>query len=91
MGDSSLLGIEQPLQSQHLENHWLENLWDKSAPDSCADWLRRTGDSNVSDAADYKATPVFWSLEPVWDVDKNGGRYRIRTYDFHRVKMALYR
>jgi hypothetical protein len=20
-----------------------------------------------------------------------GGRYRIRTYDFHRVKMALYR
>ena len=23
--------------------------------------------------------------------DKNGGRYRIRTYDFHRVKMALYR
>ena len=23
--------------------------------------------------------------------DVNGGRYRIRTYDFHRVKMALYR
>jgi hypothetical protein len=23
--------------------------------------------------------------------DWNGGRYRIRTYDFHRVKMALYR
>jgi hypothetical protein len=22
---------------------------------------------------------------------KHGGRYRIRTYDFHRVKMALYR
>jgi hypothetical protein len=22
---------------------------------------------------------------------ENGGRYRIRTYDFHRVKMALYR
>jgi hypothetical protein len=22
---------------------------------------------------------------------KGGGRYRIRTYDFHRVKMALYR
>jgi hypothetical protein len=21
----------------------------------------------------------------------SGGRYRIRTYDFHRVKMALYR
>ena len=21
----------------------------------------------------------------------DGGRYRIRTYDFHRVKMALYR
>ena len=24
-------------------------------------------------------------------VRKDGGRYRIRTYDFHRVKMALYR
>ena len=23
--------------------------------------------------------------------NKDGGRYRIRTYDFHRVKMALYR
>jgi hypothetical protein len=23
--------------------------------------------------------------------DKDGGHYRIRTYDFHRVKMALYR
>ena len=23
--------------------------------------------------------------------DSDGGRYRIRTYDFHRVKMALYR
>ena len=23
--------------------------------------------------------------------EKDGGRYRIRTYDFHRVKMALYR
>jgi hypothetical protein len=23
--------------------------------------------------------------------DKDGGRYRIRTYDFHRVKVALYR
>ena len=23
-----------------------------------------------------------------WEI---GGRYRIRTYDFHRVKMALYR
>jgi hypothetical protein len=22
---------------------------------------------------------------------KFGGRYRIRTYDFHRVRMALYR
>jgi hypothetical protein len=22
---------------------------------------------------------------------EDGGRYRIRTYDFHRVKMALYR
>ena len=22
---------------------------------------------------------------------RDGGRYRIRTYDFHRVKMALYR
>jgi hypothetical protein len=24
-------------------------------------------------------------------VNEDGGRYRIRTYDFHRVKMALYR
>jgi hypothetical protein len=24
-------------------------------------------------------------------MEKHGGRYRIRTYDFHRVKMALYR
>jgi hypothetical protein len=23
--------------------------------------------------------------------EMDGGRYRIRTYDFHRVKMALYR
>ena len=23
--------------------------------------------------------------------ESHGGRYRIRTYDFHRVKMALYR
>ena len=22
---------------------------------------------------------------------RSGGRYRIRTYDFHRVKVALYR
>jgi hypothetical protein len=27
----------------------------------------------------------------VLHVVKVGGRYRIRTYDFHRVKMALYR
>ena len=25
------------------------------------------------------------------DNELSGGRYRIRTYDFHRVKMALYR
>ncbi len=31
-------------------------------------------------------TQVAASLEV-----KYGGRYRIRTYDFHRVKMALYR
>ena len=31
-------------------------------------------------------TQVAASLEV-----KDGGRYRIRTYDFHRVKMALYR
>src|SRR5262245_11967420 len=29
-------------------------------------------------------TSVTWKPE-------SGGRYRIRTYDFHRVKMALYR
>jgi hypothetical protein len=27
----------------------------------------------------------------VRQADVNGGRYRIRTYDFHRVKVALYR
>jgi hypothetical protein len=26
-----------------------------------------------------------------WREKLGGGRYRIRTYDFHRVKMALYR
>jgi hypothetical protein len=25
------------------------------------------------------------------EIEENGGRYRIRTYDFHRVRMALYR
>ncbi len=29
--------------------------------------------------------------EPAENKSENGGRYRIRTYDFHRVKMALYR
>ena len=29
--------------------------------------------------------------ESAYPFDKDGGRYRIRTYDFHRVKMALYR
>ena len=29
--------------------------------------------------------------EPDPTNSKDGGRYRIRTYDFHRVKMALYR
>ena len=33
------------------------------------------------------ARPIaFWNI---WIL--NGGRYRIRTYDFHRVKVALYR
>ena len=30
-------------------------------------------------------------LTPANRLDGNGGRCRIRTYDFHRVKMALYR
>src|SRR5579872_274089 len=30
-------------------------------------------------------------LQPNQELDGDGGRYRIRTYDFHRVKMALYR
>ena len=34
-------------------------------------------------SAEQSAIPLsYW---------KDGGRYRIRTYDFHRVKMALYR
>ena len=35
------------------------------------------------------ATTHFQMVES--SEDKGGGRYRIRTYDFHRVKMALYR
>jgi hypothetical protein len=31
------------------------------------------------------------SLAPGYCSNLNGGRYRIRTCDFHRVKMALYR
>ena len=34
------------------------------------------------------ANPV--QLAASYEVE-DGGRYRIRTYDFHRVKMALYR
>ena len=30
-------------------------------------------------------------LQMVESSDQDGGRYRIRTYDFHRVKVALYR
>jgi hypothetical protein len=36
-----------------------------------------------------KATTGFQMVES--SEDKVGGRYRIRTYDFHRVKVALYR
>ena len=36
-----------------------------------------------------RTTPHFQMVES--SEDKDGGRYRIRTYDFHRVKMALYR
>jgi hypothetical protein len=38
--------------------------------------------------------PTFYTSKRVEDRGKsqeNGGRYRIRTYDFHRVRMALYR
>jgi hypothetical protein len=31
------------------------------------------------------------SLPPGYYGNFVGGRYRIRTYDFHRVRMALYR
>jgi hypothetical protein len=31
------------------------------------------------------------SHKPAYFSKLAGGRYRIRTYDFHRVKMALYR
>ncbi len=30
-------------------------------------------------------------VRQIVDGVKDGGRYRIRTYDFHRVRMALYR
>jgi hypothetical protein len=33
----------------------------------------------------------FQQRVPTWKKGLDGGRYRIRTYDFHRVKMALYR
>ena len=42
----------------------------------------------------------FWQLRCFGSLSRHavdsgdlwsGGRYRIRTYDFHRVKMALYR
>jgi hypothetical protein len=35
--------------------------------------------------------PSDRELEEVKKLVNNGGRYRIRTYDFHRVRMALYR
>ena len=41
-----------------------------------------------------KPTGHFWTWaiqQPLSFQLVNGGRYRIRTYDFHRVKMALYR
>jgi hypothetical protein len=34
------------------------------------------------------ASPVQLAVR---QADVSGGRYRIRTYDFHRVKVALYR
>ena len=43
--------------------------------------LRRSGlDSRLAALGNYRNL-----------LKANGGRYRIRTYDFHRVKMALYR
>ena len=44
----------------------------------------------------HRAEISVWNLRSHPQVavryeDNDGGRYRIRTCDFHRVKMALYR
>ncbi len=36
-------------------------------------------------------TPQTLPAERVYVIDFYGGHSRIRTYDFHRVKVALYR
>jgi hypothetical protein len=43
--------------------------------------------------ANWTFLDIFELRETVTSVKSvgYGGRYRIRTYDFHRVKMALYR
>ena len=38
-----------------------------------------------------RSKPKTEVTEPSLLSELDGGRYRIRTYDFHRVKMALYR
>jgi hypothetical protein len=47
---------------------------------------------------DRESDPIGIALENIRGMlisperkQRDGGRYRIRTYDFHRVRMALYR
>jgi hypothetical protein len=42
-------------------------------------------------AASRKMVTLVIGLDSTTLFRHDGGRYRIRTYDFHRVKMALYR
>ena len=50
--------------------------------------VRRVQSPNVRDRFD---AAVGYFCHGQMGLDQSGGRYRIRTYDFHRVKMALYR
>ena len=59
--------------------------------DSCD---RGDMDSEAMTAANTKVSRNAVGSKVIPDaatLGNDGGRYRIRTYDFHRVKMALYR
>jgi hypothetical protein len=56
------------------------------ASETSADWRR------VGHRAGNLVSRTTTDLQMVESSEDNdGGRYRIRTYDFHRVKVALYR